>query len=398
MPKLANKYVCTGCMACMNACSKGAISFEQDEEGFLQPFLDERKCVECHLCEHVCPEIQKCYHQNEGEVDVYAGWNKTDRCYSSSGGAFSSVARLILAKGGVVYGATLDKSLDCHHICVDNQKDLDKLRGSKYIQSSINLTYKAVKKNLIDDKYVLFTGTPCQVSGLLSYLGKGYSKLVTIDLICHGVPSNALFKEYIEKLQKRLSLDKNEKIVNFEFRRRDGWGFTPTISTNITNNRRIHGINGLYMNAFDKSATFRRSCYRCHYAKTNRVGDFSIGDFWGLGHQGIPFKYDMTKGVSLLLVNTNKGKELIASFDNDNFYVKRTLGEAIVRNHNLTKVSSLPRNRELIINSFMNKDMTLEEIEELYHLIDRSVKAKLSALSETLGIYDLLKKIHNYIG
>ena len=136
MPILANQETCTACMACLNACAKGAISFVQDNESFLQPQVDADRCVECHLCEKVCPEIQQEFYQHDAAGDVYAGWNKTDRQVSSSGGAFSSIARYVLAKGGVVYGSTLDENLECKHIEVTDIAGLDKLRGSKYMQSA----------------------------------------------------------------------------------------------------------------------------------------------------------------------------------------------------------------------------------------------------------------------
>ena len=398
MPKLANKEICTGCMACMNACPKAAISFEADEEKFLMPFVDERKCVECHLCERACPEVQEIFHQNTGEVDVYAGWNKTDRRVSSSGGAFSSIARYVLEKGGDVYGVTLDEHLICKHIGVDSEEGLDHLRGSKYIQSCIGETFKQAKQKLLADKYVLFTGTPCQISGLKSYLGKDYLKLITIDLICHGVPSQASFNSYLKKLKNRLGKDEGEEFTNYEFRRRDGWGFAPSVTTTMNNCRTLYGVDALYMSAFDKAAIFRKSCYSCHYATTARVGDFSIGDFWGLGHQGIPFKHDMTKGVSLLIVNSEKGREIFKALGNDNFYEQRTLEEAAAGNHNLTKVSSLPENRDLVIKAFLNDNMTLDDIETSYRLIDRSLKKRLSSLSERLGLYDIVKKLYNKIG
>jgi NAD-dependent dihydropyrimidine dehydrogenase PreA subunit len=398
MPNLANKDICTGCMACMNACAKGALLFQKDDEGFLQPEVDATKCVECGMCEYSCPEIQHSFHQNEVEPDVYAGWNKTDRQVSSSGGAFSSVARHVLSIGGVVYGATLDENLQCKHIEVDTVDGLNKLRGSKYLQSNIGLVYKAAKKHLIADQYVLFTGTPCQVSGLLTYLGKEYKKLITIDLICHGVPSNALFFSYVKKLEKRLGFPENEAVTNYEFRRRDGWGESPSISSNMNNSTRIFGIDGLYMSAFDRASIFRRSCYQCHYGNVKRVGDFTIGDFWGLGHQGVPFKYDMTKGVSLLIVNTDKGRNIMSKLDDDNLYVKRTLKEAVARNHNLRAVSKRPENREDVIKAFLHPYMTLDEIEKRHHLMDKSLKKRLSTLSSKIGLYDLLKKIHNTIG
>lgn len=398
MPRLAKTESCTGCMACMNACAKGAIKFTADEEGFLQPVIDEDKCIGCHFCERSCPEIQNQYHYNQGDVDVYAGWNISDRQVSSSGGAFSSIAKFVLGKGGVVYGAFLDENLECKHIEVDDIDGLNKLRGSKYMQSTIGFTFKSAKKNLLAGKYVLFSGTPCQISGLLTYLGKDYDNLITMDLVCHGVPSNALFKKYITKLENRLGFAENERVANFEFRRRDGWGESPSISTTMSNFRKIKGIEGLYMSAFDKAAIFRQSCYQCHYSRVTRVGDFTVGDFWGLGHQGVPFKYDMTKGVSLLLVNTDKGKQIMESLDNDNFYVRRSLHEAAAGNHNLTKVSNRPINRGQVLKDFMDDTMSLTDIERSQHLLDRSVKARLSSLIETLGIYDMLKKIHNLIG
>lgn len=398
MPILANQETCTACMACLNACAKGAISFVQDNESFLQPQVDADRCVECHLCEKVCPEIQQEFYQHDAAGDVYAGWNKTDRQVSSSGGAFSSIARYVLAKGGVVYGSTLDENLECKHIEVTDIAGLDKLRGSKYMQSATGTTFMAVKKHLIAGKYVLFSGTPCQVSGLYSYLKKEYPKLITMDLICHGVPSNEIFSQYVKKLKNRFGKAENLRITNYEFRRRDGWGFSPSISTTISNCRKIYGIDALYMSAFDRAATFRRSCYQCHYATANRVGDFSIGDFWGLGHQGVPFKYDMTKGVSLLLVNSDKGRVIITELGEDDFYVKRTLEEAAARNHNLTKVSVSPTNREQVIAAFLDENMSLDEIEKKYQLIDRSLKNRLSELASRFGLYDLLKKIHNAIG
>lgn len=397
MPRLAINDICTGCMACMNACNKNAIQFSEDTEGFLQPVIDIDKCVECHKCELSCPEVQNRYHYNMEEPDVYAGWNNIDRRISSSGGAFSSIARYVLAKGGIIYGASLDKNMECKHIGVDKIEELDKLRGSKYIQSYIGDIFKRIKINLLNNQYVLFTGTPCQVSGLLSYLGKDNPKLITIDIVCHGVPSNALFKKYLRKMKMRLGLAKNEEIINYEFRRKDGWGFSPSISTKNSGRLKIKGVNGLYMSAFDKSAIFRLSCYKCHYANINRVGDFSIGDFWGLGHQGIPFNYDMTKGVSLMIVNSEKGRKIKDNLDRDNFFVKRTLKEAVAKNHNLTRTSIKPSNRDEVIRAFMDDNIDLVTIENKYHLIDKRLKTRLSNLSEYMGIYDLLKKIHNVI-
>lgn len=397
MPKLAPQETCTGCMACMNACAKNALIFKEDEEGFLQPSVDSNICVECGLCERSCPEIQNKFHQNNGPQDTYAGWNSTDRCISSSGGAFSSIARYVLSLGGYVYGATQENLL-CKHIEINTIEGLSKLRGSKYIQSNIGLNYKKVKKHLMADEHVLFSGTPCQISGLLSFLGKEYKKLITIDLICHGVPSQAVFSSYIEKLNKRLDFVGNEEVMTYEFRRRNGWAISPHITTTMNNSHKLDGVNSLYMSAFVKGATFRKSCYTCHYAKPMRVGDFSIGDFWGIGHYGVPFKYDTTKGVSLLIVNSEKGRSLMELLGRDDFYVKRTFEEAIAGNHNLSKVSNMNKNRDEIIKAFLDKNIGLDEIEQKYHLVNKSLKKRIATIASKFGVYDYLKKIYNIIG
>ena len=219
MPFLANKIDCTGCAACMNSCARSAIQMVADEEGFLVPIVDNDKCVECKLCEKSCPVITKTSNTNTSQPKAYAVWNEIDRCVSSSGGAFSSFARYVLKKGGAVFGAAFDTNLHCHHINVTTIEGLDALRGSKYVQSEIGDTYKEIKIVLKDDKYVLFCGTPCQVAGLKAFLRKDYEKLITLDLVCHGVPSDFVFQAYKSKISTRLA--GIGKVDGFEFRRRE---------------------------------------------------------------------------------------------------------------------------------------------------------------------------------
>lgn len=393
MPTLAGKEKCTGCMACLNACPTGAIRFDNDEEGFLMPVVDEKMCVDCHLCEQSCPESQEQFHQSQTESEVYAGWNTLYRSVSSSGGAFTTIARYVLSNKGYVYGAYLDENFNCHHIEVNNIDDLGKIRGSKYIQSSIGKLFQDAKKRLIAGNYVLFTGTPCQISGLKSFLKKEYPKLITIDLICHGVPSQAVFSSYIDKLNRKLTITEDDKVLNYEFRQCNRWAKFPSIVSVKNNHRLLFGINALYMFAFDKAAIFRRSCYSCHYTTINRVGDFSIGDFWGIGKYGKSFNYDKSKGVSLLIVNSEKGKSIMDKLSENDFYVKRSIEEAIAGNHNLTKVSAMHCHREAVIKAFLNKELTLDEIDKQFHLVDRSLKQRIIDVSMKIGLYDLLKKI-----
>ena len=183
IPRLAEHNDCTGCMACYNACPKQAIDFIEDKEGFVQPRINGEKCIGCKLCEKSCPEISPLDLKKPFQPKIYAAWHKEDRCLSSSGGAFSAFARQTIESGGVVFGAAFDENHHLRHTAAKDVESLSALRGSKYIQSNIGTTYKEIKKHLLANRYVLFTGTPCQVSGLKSYLAKDYEKLITIDLI-----------------------------------------------------------------------------------------------------------------------------------------------------------------------------------------------------------------------
>ena len=202
MIKLANQNTCTGCHACKNVCPKHAISMVEDSEGFLQPFIDTEICIECSLCQKTCPVISP-LRRNKMSQKVYAFINYTDREKSSSGGAFSFFARKILSQEGVVFGAYMDDNLQVRHVSIESLDELDRLRGSKYIQSKIGDTYAEAKKLLQSGRKVLFTGTPCQISGLYKYLGRRWEdSLITLDIVCHGVPNQKIFDTYLQKLIK----------------------------------------------------------------------------------------------------------------------------------------------------------------------------------------------------
>lgn len=204
MIKLADKYHCTGCAACAQSCGHDAISMQTDNEGFLQPIIDTTKCVECGLCQKHCPELQPIERLGYEQQKYYALIYDHDRKISSSGGAFSVFAKWIISQGGVVYGATINENFVVKHIGVESTEELSKLRGSKYVQSIIGDTYKKIRNHLRTNRKVLFVGTGCQVAGLYAYLGgKRYEGLLyTLDLVCHGTPSQGMFDSYLKKLQK----------------------------------------------------------------------------------------------------------------------------------------------------------------------------------------------------
>lgn len=395
MPQLASHNDCTGCMACYNACPKQAIRIEKDHEGFLMPCVDKTQCIGCKLCEKSCPIVSPVVEQGEKTPKVYAAWHQEDRRKSSSGGAFSAFVRKTLENGGVVYGAAFDEKLHLRHIEVADIKGLEALRGSKYLQSEIGDIYRKVKVRLVEGRNVLFCGTPCQVAGLRAYLRKPYAHLLTIDLACHGVPSEAVFHSYLKKLENRLGFaEKGLNIKNYEFRRRDGWGLAPSIST-MSSCQSLYGVDALYMEAFNESAIFRGSCYHCPFAKIPRIGDITLADFWGIGRHGKPFKHSTTKGVSLIICNSKQGETAINELGEDTFKEERTLKEALIENHNLIGASLINVKRDKIIASFLNENLTLDDIDKKYHLVDRSLKGRIKMLSLKTGMFDLCKGIYD---
>ena len=225
MPTLATKHTCTGCSACRNICPHNSISIKPDKDGFIMPVVDSDLCVECKLCEKACPIVNGVNFKHQEVKRAFAFWDNKTRTKSSSGGAFSAIARNVIEKGGVVFGAAWKDGFKCVHIKCETIDGLEAIRGSKYLQSDIGLTFSEARSALKEDRYVLFTGTPCQIAGLRSFLLKPYEKLITVDIVCHGVPSNQLFCNYIDKLKSEFPefADAN----GFEFRNRRGGGGGP---------------------------------------------------------------------------------------------------------------------------------------------------------------------------
>lgn len=390
MPTLANIEHCTGCAACSNACAHGAIKMQEDQEGFLHPVIDNSVCIHCGLCEKVCP-VNHPVSLGKLSPDVYALWSETDRTVSSSGGAFSAFARVILKRGGLVYGATYDKDLCLHHTSTDSVEGLNAMRGSKYMQSEIGNVFRSIRDALRIKRWVLFCGTPCQVAGLRQFLNKDYETLFTLDLACHGVPSNKMFKSYLKKLSTRYKTN----ICHYEFRRINGWGFAPSFIDEQNNKRRIFGTDALYMEAFNASALFRKCCYECPYSSVPRTGDCSIADFWGIGRYGKAFKHDVMQGISLVMVNTDRGKDMFNELE-DVFAEQRTLEEALIENPNLREPSKRNPHRDDIINAFLDPQRSLESIDKEFHLVDHSIKATIKNQADKIGLFDLAKRVYNY--
>lgn len=304
---ICNSNSCTGCGACYNVCPHNAITMVEDSEGFLYPQIDSNLCQNCGLCEKRCPVNNPAYKNNENPSCYAAAADDNLRKDSSSGAIFPVIAKRIIEQKGYVCGvAYITETNSLEHIIVDNMEDLNKLKSSKYFQSDTKICYTEIEKLLKDDKLVLFSGTPCQVAGLYAYLKKDYDNLLTIDLVCHGVPSPMVYKKYLSELQ----LDTDEKVLNTNFRDKvNGWSsYLITITTTkciLSKPAR----EDVFMQAFLSDVCLRRSCHECRFAKIPRQADITLGDFWKIN------KYDRRlndgKGTSLILTNSEKGENII---------------------------------------------------------------------------------------
>lgn len=374
---------CTQCYACMNACPKSCICMHEATDGFSLPTIDRSKCVECGACVKACHRLTENV-QYRTPKNTYACWtrNESDRKRSSSGGAFSILARKILNEGGIVYGASMCEDLKVRHIGVESTDEIIRLQGSKYLQSYLGNTYKEVRAHLRDGRKVLFTGTPCQVGGLLTFLHREYENLYTCDVVCHGVPSQKAFDIYIDKIGIR------GKCKNFNFRFTEGWGYqlsrqlvTPT-KDGDSNKKIISPKNAYYLRAFTKGLMFSEACYNCAYARPERVSDVTLADYWGLGVMK-PFNHPTHKGVSLLLVNSDKALELLNKCP-DLFFEERPLEEAIEGNHNLSHTSVRPEGRNTYFED--SKMLSISELSSKYGIKEsmrdylRLLKQKINAL------------------
>lgn len=340
MIQITDKHNCCGCSACVQICPKKCIEFIEDDKGFKYPFVNQNECINCRLCEKVCPCLNEGKPRKPLKVYAVVNPNNNVRMESSSGGFNSMLAEYVIKKGGVVFGACFDENWNVIHDYSETLDGIMKFRGSKYVQSFIGESYVKAKSFLQDGRMVLFTGTSCQIAGLKRFLNKDYSNLISVDVVCHGVPSPLVWQRYLEyiKYQKKL-VDKNSVlsspkvspvITGVSFRdKRTGWekyGFIAYKKTFVDDNtilspnnssteillHEVHNEN-LYMKLFINNLTLRPSCYKCHCKRGKCESDFTIADFWGISE----FKkiIDDDKGVSAVLVNSLKAYDIMSQLN-----------------------------------------------------------------------------------
>ena len=297
--------MCCGCSACVNVCPQKCISMISDEEGFLYPRIDVSSCIDCGLCEKTCPFMAQLEPHLPNVAYAAINADNKEREQSSSGGVFSMLARQVLLEEGIVFGAAFDDEWNVCHAAIKDIYDLPSIRGSKYVQSIIGDCYKLIEKYLHEGKKVLFSGTPCQVAGLKLYLRKDYKNLFTVDVVCHGVPSPRVWKDYISSIQK------NSIINSITFRDKcTGWK-NYSFSATFTNGYSIqeeHNSN-LFIQGFLHNMYLRPSCHQCKVKGGRSGSDITLGDYWGV--HNIHNELNDNKGVSLVLVHTAKGNAMI---------------------------------------------------------------------------------------
>lgn len=374
MKQVLEKSRCTGCTACKNICPKGAITMVEDIDGFKYPVIDQDKCINCGLCVKTCPILNT--KENESLNKCYVGYNKNEevRLNSSSGGIFSLIANNILDQKGIVIGAAFNKENELKHIAIEKTKDLNKLMGSKYLQSDLTDIFKYIKEN-IKDRKILFVGTPCQVGGLKAFIKNDYNNLICVDLVCHGVPSPKLFKKYIEELES-----KNGKLLNYNFRDNStGWDTYSNTATfkdkKITEDRK----QNKYMKLFLSDVALRQSCFNCNFKLGNKYSDITLGDFWGIKNH-YPEMYNKS-GVSAIIINTEKGNELFNNINKDIEYKECKLEEIVSGNPSLKISGKEPKTRT---NFFKDLDnLSISNLTKKYQRktsILRKIKRKLKSL------------------
>ena len=340
---------CTACGACIQVCPKQCIAMKENDDGYCYPAINSSMCIECGRCETVCPIN---FIQEKPSTKVYAAVNLDKNVLeaASSGGIFGAIAEWVLNREGVVYGCAYTEKMKVAHIRIDSFASLHTLFGSKYIQSDTNISFISAKKDLAEGRWVAYSGTPCQIAGLRCFLGKEYERLITVDIICHGVPSQAYFNKYISWLEEH----ENAGIQEYQFRNKSnhGWSlagdYTTVNKKNILKRHKLFYFNHYYYFYFLEGSIYRECCYNCKYANLNRVGDFTLGDLWGV--ERLNLNLDTRKGCSVVLANTNKAQSIINEI---NIYKTEIEVETAVRyNEQLEHPSKVHPDRQKRLEDF----------------------------------------------
>lgn len=407
MISIIDKQDCSGCTACAERCPQQCICMREDEEGFLYPIVDLEKCIGCNICEKVCPII------NRGEINstfrIYATANPDEeiRRRSSSGGIFTLIAESVINAGGVVFGVKFDENWEVCHSFTETKEGLDDFRGSKYVQSRMGNSYKEVERFLKVGRMVLFSGTPCQVSGLKHFLRKEYENLLTVDFICHGVPSPMVWRMFLDETIARqceknsvLSFPisgKNTLVKGISFRnKRLGWkkySFALSLSTTGRSGDENTVLlsepltKNMFLRGFLSNLYLRPSCYACKVREFRSSSDLTLADCWGL--QSIYPKLDDDRGYSLCILKNNRFDVCLSSLH----LYPLSIDFVKVNNPSCFVSSTIPSKRPAFFSDIYNGSSVTQAISRYATFPDKSIKVKIVHLLQWMGVYLLLRKM-----
>ena len=345
--RVCSRDNCTGCGACSVVCPLNCIQMITDEEGFYYPEIDVNICIGCNKCRRTCPSL-KTIDRNETlvtEAFAFVNNNSQILANSTSGGFFSAIAEWIFSHNGVVYGCQYNDCFNAVFCKAESMEETVAMRGSKYVESKAWPIYSEIKQSLENDRFVMFIGLPCQIGGLLSVLdGKARKNLITVDILCHGVPSHILFESYL----KELTAEKGP-IIEYHFRNKKywGWGSWGTYLYNShgkNKEQKLLAANDYYYCLYFKENNYRESCYRCKYASLPRISDITIGDCWNV--EDIDSTIDSKAGVSLILLNSNKGKQIFNEIKHLHSTRQIRVEDAVKYNKTITTPAARPEQRD----------------------------------------------------
>lgn len=352
MIEIKDKKDCTGCNACVQRCPSQCIAMTADEEGFSYPTVDAARCIECGLCEKVCPVLQQAAPRLPIAVLAAKNVDSEVQLRSSSGGIFTALAKRVIENGGVVFGAKFDKNWDVVHDYTLSVDGLREFQTSKYVQSRIGSTFLQAEKFLKEGKTVMFTGTPCQLSALRLFLRKDYDNLIGVDMVCHGVPSPLVWSKYLDHVANAAGVSRRDiSAVNFRDKR-IGWNKFGLVVYARDNRQLLFEpyFDNLYIKVFLKGLDLRPSCYSCPSKSGKSLSDLTLADFWGI-RRSHPDMYDR-QGVSLLLVHSAKAARLLGSLAIES--CPATYSEALAGNPSIERSVAMPDEAGPMWRSFLS--------------------------------------------
>lgn len=386
---------CYGCGACVNICPRDTIHMEPNEEGFLYPVIDEAECIDCGKCKKVCP-IYTDIRVEKAEQSYFAVKHKDMDVIenSSSGGVFTALADAVRDKGGIIYGVLMDEKFSVVHRRTSTKEECDLLRGSKYVQSDMNTVMQQMEADLKEDRYVMFTGTPCQVAGVKNFLIEKRllsEKVLLCDFICHGVASPGVWKSYVDYFAEKY----NTGLQKYFFRgKKQGWHQCyPVIYANNQELSEGYRDKESFLLLYQTCYINRKSCYSCKYTSYDREADITFGDFWNI--QSVNPQMDDNKGTSQVLINSEKGRKWLKACG-EAIYSKECTKEDVWQPH-LEYPNAIPKKRETFWMEYRKKNF--KDIIVKYGQGDWLVKAKrrLTPILKRTGLYVLMGKVYKML-